>query len=52
MGAANLKTFSRNYQNVVFFQQDRRDFLDNGYNKRLANLICLKIKTSIQQIIS
>ena len=30
MGAANLKTFSRTYKNIVFFQQDRKDFLDDG----------------------
>ena len=34
MGAANLKTFSRTYQNMVFFQQDRKDFLDNGNQKK------------------
>lgn len=52
MGAANLKTFSRTYQNMVFFQQDRKDFLDNGNQKKnLANLLYLKTKTSIQQII-
>lgn len=32
MGAANLKTFSRTYQNTVFFQQGRKDFLDNDNN--------------------
>ena len=59
MGAANLKTFSRTYQNIVFFQQDRKDFLDDGNSssskkkkkKNPPNLICLKTKTSIQQII-
>ena len=57
MGAANLKTFSRTYKNIVFFQQDRKDFLDDGNSsskkkkKNPANLICLKTKTSIQQII-
>lgn len=54
MGTANLKTFSRTYQNTVFFQQGRKDFLDNdnnNNNRKLANLICLNTKTSIQQII-
>ena len=56
MGAANLKTFSRTYKNIVFFQQDRKDFLDDGNSsskkkKNPANLFCLKTKTSIQQII-
>lgn len=34
MGAANLKTFSRTYQNTVFFQQGRKDFLDNDNNNK------------------
>lgn len=49
MGTANLKTFSRTYQNTVFFQQGRKDFLDNdnnNNNRKLANLICLNTKTS------
>ena len=34
MVRVNLKTFSRNYRNMFFFKQDKKDFLDNINNKR------------------